>query len=113
VIACSPSSGWRRWHWPHSSRFTSLRFASGELEGEELMSGFLVHASDARDFLIRLILHERDNLEDHARAQHRPVEALWNEAVGERRHTAEDAGADESRKAAQAETPPSLLVPNA
>jgi TRAP-type uncharacterized transport system substrate-binding protein len=59
------------------------RFAAGELEGEELMSGFLVHVSDARDFLIRLILHERDNLEDHARAQHRPAEALWNEAVGE------------------------------
>jgi hypothetical protein len=59
------------------------RFASGELEGEELMSGFLVHASDARDFLMRLILHERDNLEDHARAQHRPAEVLWNEAVGE------------------------------
>ncbi len=65
------------------------RFASGELEGEELMSGFLVHASDARDFLIRLILHERDNLEDRARAQHRPVEVLWNEAVGERHRTAE------------------------
>ncbi len=59
------------------------RFASGELDGEELMSGFLVHTSDARDFLVRLILHERDNLEEHARAQRRPAEALWNEAVGE------------------------------
>jgi TRAP-type uncharacterized transport system substrate-binding protein len=58
------------------------RFASGELGGEELMSGFLVHASDARDFLMRLILHERDNLEDYARAQRRPAEALWTEAVG-------------------------------
>ena len=62
------------------------RFAAGELEGEELMSGFLVHASDARDFLIRLILHERENLEDRARAQDRPAEALWNEAVGEPSH---------------------------
>jgi TRAP-type uncharacterized transport system substrate-binding protein len=62
------------------------RFACGELDGEELMSGFLVHASDARDFLARLILHERDNLEDYARAQHRPPEALWNEAVGELNH---------------------------
>ncbi len=59
------------------------RFADGELDGEELMSGFLAHASDARDFLMRLILHQRDNLEDHARAQRRPAEALWKEAVGE------------------------------
>ncbi len=66
------------------------RFADGELDGEELMSGFLVHASDARDFLIRLILHERDNLEDHARAQHRPAEVLWKEAVGEPIHGAVD-----------------------
>jgi TRAP-type uncharacterized transport system substrate-binding protein len=58
------------------------RFADGKLEGEELMSGFLVHASDTRDFVIRLILHERDNLEDHAREQQRAPEALWNEAVG-------------------------------
>jgi hypothetical protein len=58
------------------------RFAEGELDGEELMSGFLAHASDARDFVMRLILHERDNLEEHARAQCRPAEALWIEAVG-------------------------------
>ena len=57
------------------------RFADGELDGEELMSGFLVHISDARDFLVRLILHQRDNLEDQARAQRRRPEALWVEAV--------------------------------
>jgi hypothetical protein len=68
------------------------RFAAGELEGEELMSGFLVHASDTRDFLIRLILHERENLEDLARAQHRQVEALWNEAVGAFTDPLEDTG---------------------
>ena len=33
--------------------------------------------------MIRLILHQRDNLEDHARTQHRPAEALWNEAVSQ------------------------------
>ena len=66
------------------------QFAHGELDGEELMSGFLVHASDARDFLIRLILHQRDNLEDHARTQRRPAEALWNEAVGDLTRTVED-----------------------
>ncbi len=59
------------------------RFADGKLDGEELMSGFLAHASDARDFLMRLILHQRDNLEEHARVQRRPVETLWNEAVGD------------------------------
>jgi hypothetical protein len=64
------------------------QFALGKLEGEELMSGFLVHASDTRDFLMRLILHQRDNLEETARAQSRPAEALWNEAVGELNQTA-------------------------
>ena len=58
------------------------RFANGELDGEELMSGFLTHASDARDFVMRLILHQRDDLEERARLQRRPAEALWNEAVG-------------------------------
>ena len=59
------------------------RFAEGELDGEELMSGFLVHASDARDFLMRMILHQRDNLEDQARAQRQPPEVLWKKAVGD------------------------------
>ncbi len=58
------------------------RFADGQIDGEELMSGFLAHASDARDFLMRLILHQRDNLEDQARAQRRSAEVVWNEAVG-------------------------------
>lgn len=68
------------------------RFADGEIDGEVLMSGFLAHASDARDFLMRLILHERDNLEDNARAQRRPAEVLWKEAVGELDHPAGDSG---------------------
>jgi hypothetical protein len=63
----------------------------------ELMSGFLAHASDARDFLMRLILHQRDNLEDQARAQHRPAEVLWNEAVGERTHMALETGVVDGR----------------
>lgn len=57
------------------------RFAAGDLDGEELMSGFLTHVSDARSYLTRLMLHERDNLEDVARAQGRPAEALWTEAL--------------------------------
>jgi TRAP-type uncharacterized transport system substrate-binding protein len=73
------------------------RFADGELDGEELMSGFLAHASDARDFLMRLILHRRDDLEDLARAQRRPAEALWNEAVGEVALRASDRRIDDGR----------------
>jgi hypothetical protein len=74
------------------------RFAGGELEGEELMSGFLVHISDARDFLMRLILHQRDNLEDLAREQRRSAEALWNEAVGERSSAPRDTRAVNGRE---------------
>jgi hypothetical protein len=57
------------------------RFAAGELGGEELMSGFLAHAADARSYLTRLILHVRDNLEAEAQAQGRPARALWQEAL--------------------------------
>src|SRR5262249_53444350 len=81
------------------------RFADGELEGAELMSGFLVHTSDARDFLIRLILHERDNLEDHARAHHRPAEVLWNEAVGDPTHAAGNPGVVNRRDVAAVPVP--------
>ncbi len=59
------------------------RFAEGELEGEDLLSGFLAQASDARDHLTRLILHRRDDLERQARKQKRDAAALWREAVGE------------------------------
>ena len=73
------------------------RFADGHLDGEVLMSGFLTHASDARDFLGRLILHQRDNLEDEARTQHRSAEVLWNEALGELSHPAPDTAFVNSR----------------
>ena len=59
------------------------KFAAGELSGEDLMSGFLVHASDARDHLTRLILHRRDDLERLARKQKRDASALWKEAIGQ------------------------------
>jgi TRAP-type uncharacterized transport system substrate-binding protein len=57
------------------------KFADGALEGEELMSGFLAHVSDTRDYLTRLILHERDNLEDQAHLEGREAHTLWREAV--------------------------------
>ena len=59
------------------------RFADGELEGEELVSGFITHVNDARDYLTRLILHVRDNLEDKAARESRSVETIWFEEVGE------------------------------
>jgi hypothetical protein len=57
------------------------RFANGELEGAELISGFITHVDCTRDYLTRLILHERDNLEDQAQLEGRDVHALWREAV--------------------------------
>jgi TRAP-type uncharacterized transport system substrate-binding protein len=59
------------------------RFAEGNLEGEALISGFVAHVNDARNYLTRLILHERDNLENRAQSENRPAEELWEEAVGE------------------------------
>ncbi len=58
------------------------KFAEGELGGEELMSSFLTHVNDARNYIARLILHERDSIEDRASSQNRTPQALWNEAVG-------------------------------
>ena len=45
------------------------------------MSGFLAHASDARSYITRLILHVRENLEERAQAEGRPARALWEEAL--------------------------------
>ncbi len=61
------------------------KFAQREIDGEDLMTGFLAHASDARDHLTRLILHRRDQLERQARKQKRPLDDVWREAVGEDR----------------------------
>ncbi len=59
------------------------KFAEGELEGEELISGFVSHVNDARTYLTRLILHERESLEKQARHEKRSPQALWHEVVGE------------------------------
>jgi len=60
---------------------TLRRFADGELDGEELLTGFLLYVNDARDYLNRLILHERDNLEDQAQVQGRPASEAWIDAL--------------------------------
>jgi TRAP-type uncharacterized transport system substrate-binding protein len=59
------------------------RFADGKLVGTELLSGFLSHVNDARNYLNRLTLHQRDNLEDRAVSERRPAEAIWSEVLGE------------------------------
>jgi TRAP-type uncharacterized transport system substrate-binding protein len=38
------------------------KFAEGEMEGAELLTSFLAHVNDARNYLTRLILHQRDSL---------------------------------------------------
>ena len=43
------------------------KFVDGELDGEELMSSFLTHVADTRDFLTRLILHTRSTREEALR----------------------------------------------
>jgi TRAP-type uncharacterized transport system substrate-binding protein len=57
------------------------RFAEGKLEGGQLISGFVSHVNDARNYLNRLILHERDNLEDRAITERRTAESVWSEAL--------------------------------
>ena len=57
------------------------KFAEGELEGETLMSGFLTHVDNTRDYLPRMILHEREHLERLGRTQGRETAELWREAV--------------------------------
>jgi TRAP-type uncharacterized transport system substrate-binding protein len=76
------------------------KFADGVLEGEELMSGFLTHVSDTRDYLTRLILHKRDSLEEQAQAEGREAQSLWREAAGPQ----ERAENDELPKAPTAES---------
>ncbi len=60
------------------------RFAEGKLEGEALMSGFVSHVNDARNYLTRLILHERENLALRAQVEKRAPEEVWAEALGQR-----------------------------
>ncbi len=65
------------------------RFTLGELEGEGLMSGFLTHANDARDYLARLILHGRATIEKRARRQGISAEEAWARALAGTEATAD------------------------
>jgi hypothetical protein len=59
------------------------RFAEGKLGGRDLLSGFLSHVNDSRNYLNRLILHQRDNLEERATSERRPAAMIWQEVLGE------------------------------
>lgn len=59
-------------------------FASGRLEGKELLSAFLSHVKDTREYLGRLLLHVRDTVEETAEAEGRSPQAVWNEAIRKR-----------------------------
>jgi hypothetical protein len=55
------------------------KFAAGKLEGEGLVNGFLALVNDARNQLTRLILHQRENIEQMAVAQNHTVDEVWRE----------------------------------
>jgi hypothetical protein len=55
------------------------RFAAGKLEGEGLIHGFLALVNDARNQLTRLILHQRENIEEIAASQNHSVGEVWLE----------------------------------
>ena len=58
-----------------------LKLASGELDRDELMNGFLSHVSDSRDYLARQILHQRENVEQAAEARGLSLGSLWSETL--------------------------------
>ncbi len=55
------------------------RFANGELESEGLINGFLAMTNDARQQLTRLILHQRENIEQLAHEKHVAPDVVWRE----------------------------------
>ncbi len=55
------------------------KFAAGELEGGGLIQGFLALVNDARNQLTRLILHQRENIEELAANQNHPADEIWLE----------------------------------
>lgn len=66
------------------------KFARGELKGEELMSSFLTHVTDVRNYLNALILHARDRIEKAAsrgetagQTAGERLEEFWERAVAD------------------------------
>jgi TRAP transporter TAXI family solute receptor len=55
------------------------KFASGDLEGEGMVNGFLALVNDSRNQLTRLILHERENIEEQAAQLEIDAKQIWKE----------------------------------
>ncbi len=55
------------------------KFANGELEGEALIQGLLSLVNDARDQLTRLILHQRENIEQQSSIEQRSPDEIWKQ----------------------------------
>jgi hypothetical protein len=55
------------------------RFAAGKLEGVGMINGFLGLVNDTRDQMTRLILHQRENIEQLAAQQHTKPGEVWLE----------------------------------
>lgn len=58
------------------------KFTKGELEGEGLIHGFLALVNDARNQITRLILHQRENIEEQAAVQHTDADSIWTSQAG-------------------------------
>jgi hypothetical protein len=55
------------------------KFANGELEGEALIQGLLSLVNDARNQLTRLILHQRENIEQQSTLEQRSPDEIWKQ----------------------------------
>ncbi len=55
------------------------KFANGELEGEALIQGLLSLVNDARNQLTRLILHQRENIEQQSSIEQRSPDEIWKQ----------------------------------
>jgi TRAP-type uncharacterized transport system substrate-binding protein len=86
------------------------RFAEGKLEGGQLITGFISHVNDARNYLNRLILHERENLEDQAQKERRTAESVWSEAMNEVRAESAPVEAESTHPVSSTEPSPSIAL---
>jgi TRAP transporter TAXI family solute receptor len=58
--------------------------AAGQWHGTHMLNGLLALINDTREQITRLILHERENLEQSAETRHVDLDTLWRaEAMGE------------------------------
>jgi len=67
------------------------RFSSGELEGRELISGFLTHVNDARDFVGQLIVYVRNSSGQSAAARSDLAEVVRSQAIADAEEPPRDA----------------------